>query len=60
MSFFNRLMHPTAPNTQASMLSKSNEDTQTASADPPTDELFSTIGDYGLQTLSENADDIIE
>ncbi|KAF1811247.1 hypothetical protein P152DRAFT_474853 [Eremomyces bilateralis CBS 781.70] len=33
---------------------------QAALAEPPTDELFSTVGEYGLQTLSENADDIID
>lgn len=41
-------------------LLKGKGDAQTALAEPRIDELFSTIGDYGLQTLSENADDIIE
>jgi hypothetical protein len=61
MSFFKRLVHPAEPNTKASARRlKGNEVAETASASSPTDELFSTVGDYGLQTLSENADDIIE
>jgi hypothetical protein len=61
MSLFKKLVRPTAGNTKAGAgLSKGNEDVRTAPAYPPTEELFSTVGDYGLRTLSEHADDIIE
>jgi hypothetical protein len=61
MSFFKKLVYPAAPDTNASAgLLKSNEDAHITPADPPTDELFSTVGDYGLQTLSENPDNIVE
>jgi hypothetical protein len=60
MSFFKKLVHA-APDTNAGAgLLKGNEDAHTAPSDPPTDELFSTVGDYGLQTLSENPDNIVE
>ena len=61
ISFFKKLVYPTEPNTKASAgLLKSNQDVQTAPADPLTEEQFSMAGDYGLKTLSENSDDIIE
>lgn len=61
MSFFKKLVRPTAPDTKAGTEPlKGNEDAQNAPLDPLTDEMFSTAGDYGLQTLSENAGDIIE
>lgn len=61
MSFFKKLVRPLAPDTKAGTgLLKGNEDTQTALAKSPTDELFSTVGDYGLRILSEKADNIIE
>lgn len=50
-----------APDTKAGTgLPKSNEDVYNAYPDAPTDELFSTVGDYGLQTLSDNNDSIVE
>lgn len=50
-----------APDTKARTgLLKSNEDVQNTHPEPLSDELFSTVGDYGLQTLSDNTDDIIE
>ncbi|RAO73451.1 uncharacterized protein BHQ10_009463 [Talaromyces amestolkiae] len=61
MSFFKKLVRSTAPDTKAGTeLLKGNEDAQNAPPHPPTDEMFSTAGDYGLQTLSENAGDIID
>ena len=60
MPVWNKLARK-APDTKASTeLLKSNEDVQKAHPDPPADELFSTVGDYGLQTLSNDTDDIIE
>jgi hypothetical protein len=61
MSLFKKLVRLTGPDTKAGTgLPKGNEDVENAHPDPPTDELFSTAGDYGLQTLSDNTDDIIE
>lgn len=61
MSFFKKLIRRKAPATKAgSGLLKNNEDVQNTHSDSPTDEVFSTVGDYGLQTLSDNTDDIIE
>jgi len=59
MPFFEKLVRSTAPNTKA-RTGLGNEDVRNAPADLPTEELFSTVGDYGLRILSENADDIIE
>lgn len=61
MTFFKKLVRQKATDTKAGTgLLKSNEDAQNIHPDPPTDELFSTVGDYGLRILSENTDDIIE
>jgi len=61
MSFFKKLVRLAAPDIKAGTgLFKGNEDVQNAYPDPPTDELFSTVGDYGLQTLSDSTDDTIE
>ncbi|KAH8683389.1 Alpha/Beta hydrolase protein [Tricladium varicosporioides] len=61
MSFFKKLIRPTAPNGKAGTgLLNGNEDIENAHPDPLTDELFSTAGDYGLQTLSDNTDDAID
>jgi len=60
MSFFKKLGRK-APDTNAGTgLLESNQDAQNAYSDPPTNELFSTDGDYGLEILSNNTNDIIE
>jgi len=58
MSFLKKLGRR-APDTNAGLL-ESNKNAQNAYLDPPTDELFLTDGDYGLEILSKNTDDIIE
>jgi hypothetical protein len=50
MSFFKKLVRPMVSNTKAGAgLLKGNEDSQTAPADVPTDELFSTVGDMACR-----------
>lgn len=61
MSFWKKVLRPAAPNaTDGDGTLRGSEDAQTSAPNPPTEELFSTVGDYGLQTISSGSDDIIE
>jgi hypothetical protein len=59
-SLFKRRRPATLDAVTADGTLKGNKDAQAAPATSLMDELFSTAGDYGLQTLSENTDDIVE
>jgi hypothetical protein len=60
-SFFQRLLRRPAPHTNRDIEpGQGIEDSRNASSNAETEELFSTVGEYGLQTLSENANDIVE
>ncbi|KAH8731953.1 Alpha/Beta hydrolase protein [Phaeosphaeriaceae sp. PMI808] len=61
MSFFKKLIRPTATHARTNTnAGGGNGASQNASSNAPIEELFSTVGDYGLQTLSESVSDIID
>jgi hypothetical protein len=61
MALFKKLVRPNIPGTEAGAgLLGADEDVQTPTAYQSGEELFSMAGDYGLQTLSEHSDDIVE
>jgi hypothetical protein len=61
MALFKKLVRPKILGTKAGAgLLGVDEDVQTPPVYQSGEELFSMAGDYGLQTLSEHFDDIVE